>query len=113
MMVWSVLQPGIRRNTMMDLLGFIPSFLNEDDPRPAREQLDEGYGFAGGWCPFAGFTMLPNGNLSFRSEPGEPDDPETLPLAETKLRDETIRVYEHAWVAVIQPDGSYEIARMD
>lgn len=28
--------------------GFIPSFFDEDDPRPLREQIGEAYGFAGG-----------------------------------------------------------------
>jgi hypothetical protein len=90
-----------------DMLGFIPTFLIESDPRPAATQFDEQYKFAGGWDPFPGFTMLPNGNLSY------PDDPPLHLLAETKLRDETIRFYEHAWVAIIQPDGSYEVSRMD
>lgn len=90
-----------------DMLGYIPSFLNEDDPRSVREQLDSAYSFAGGWQPFKGFKMLSNGDLAY------PGDPPTRLLAETKLRNETIRFYEHAWVAIVQEDGSYEICRMD
>jgi hypothetical protein len=30
-----------------------------------------------------------------------------------KLRDELILVYEGDWVAVLQKDGSFEVARMD
>jgi hypothetical protein len=51
--------------------------------------------------------MLKNGNIKY------PGDPQNKLLFEAKLRDETIRVYEHAWVAIAQPDGSFEIARMD
>ncbi len=90
-----------------EMLGAIPSFLSESDPRPAREQFDENYAFAGGWTPFSGVTMLPSGNIQY------PEDDETRLLFETRLRDELIRVYEHAWVAIIQPDGKFEISRMD
>ena len=90
-----------------DVIGFIPLMLSEDDPRPAKEQLDSGYAHGGGWRPFNGFKMLDNGNMKY------PGDPETLLLAEGKFRDETIRVYEHAWVAIVQPDGSFEVCRMD
>jgi hypothetical protein len=103
MMIWTMKHP----QATLDMLGTIPMMLYELDPRPAREQFDEQYKFAGGWDPFPGFTLLPNGNLSF------PGDPPTRLLAETKLRDEIIRFYEHSWVAIIQPDGSYEISRMD
>lgn len=101
MVVWKLLHP----NATPDMLGFIPGFLSDTDPRPAREQFQSNY--VGGWQPFPGFTMRPNGDLSY------PGDPPTKLLAEAKLRDETIRFYQHAWVAVIQPDGSFEISRMD
>jgi hypothetical protein len=90
-----------------DMLGFLPGMLNEEDPRPAREQLDTNYAQGGGWRPFQGFRMLSNGNLAY------PGDPPMQLLYETQLRNETIRFYDHAWVAIVQPDGSYEIARMD
>lgn len=101
MMVWVALHPQF----MPDMLGFIPHFLDDADPRPAREQFNANY--CSGWKPFKGFKMLSNGDLSY------PGDPPTQLLAETMLRDEIIRFYNQAWVAIIQPDGSYEIARMD
>jgi len=90
-----------------EMLGLIPEFLNENDPRSAREQLDANYSHGGGWLPIPGFSMLPNGDLSY------PGDPPFELLAETKLRDETIRVFHYSWVAIIQPDGSFEVSRMD
>jgi hypothetical protein len=85
-----------------EVLGYLPGFLSVNDPRPAREQLAAAYG----WSPFAGFTMTERG-LEY---PGDP----TMPLlAEAKLRDEVVRLYDCSWVAIVQPDGSYEIARMD
>ncbi len=102
-MIWYMKHP----QATPEMLGFIPEFLNEDDPRPAKEQIDSNYGHGGGWHPLPGWTMLPDGNISY------PGDPPCLLLAETKLRDETIRVYQYAWMAIIQPDGSFEIARLD
>lgn len=86
------------------MLGLLPEFWDERDPRPAKEQADENY--VSGWRPSAGFTMTERG-LEY------PGDPPMALVAEAKLRDETIRVYQSAWVAIIQPDGSHEICRMD
>jgi len=91
----------------IEMLGFIPEFLDENDPRPAKEQLDSNYGHGGGWRSQPGFTMLPNGDLKY------PGDPPFAMLAETQLRDEVIRVYNYAWVAIVQPDGTFEVCRMD
>jgi hypothetical protein len=102
-MEWRSLHPL----ATVDMLGYLPQFLSERDPRSAREQLDSGYQQGGGWTPLPGFILLSNGCL------GYPGDPPTLPIAETRLRTETIRLYEHAWVAIIQDDGSVEVARMD
>lgn len=100
-MIWIMKHPRAHP----DMLGFIPSFLDESDPRPARDQFNERYW--PGWIPFDGFTMLENGDLSY------PSDPPTRLIAETNLRDEIIRFYEHSWVAIIQPNKSFEVCRVD
>lgn len=87
-------------------LGFIPSFLSLDDPRPAREQFDANY--IGGWNPFTGFT-LNQGDKSIEY----PGDPRLPALFEMTFREEAIFVYSHAWVLILQKDGSFEISRMD
>lgn len=89
----------------LDHVGLIPSFLAAEDPRPAKEQLDAAY--ISGWRPFKGHTMDNQFNLQY------PEDPPTRPLALTKLRNEMIVVYEHAWVAIIQQDRQFEVCRMD
>lgn len=87
-------------------LGFIPYWLSVDNPKSAREQLNDGYRF-GGWQPFQGFRLKPNNSLAY------PGDPDQKPLAQAKLRDELIVFYPSSWVAVIQPDRSFEVCRMD
>ncbi len=101
-MVWVLCHP----KATAEVLGFLPAMLSADDPRPAREQLDEAYQHGGGWDPVPGFT-IDGESLLF---PGDP--PQEL-VAETRLRDEIIRLYPYSFVAIIQPDGSFEVARMD
>ena len=97
-----------RNNEPVEALGFLPQFFSEADPRPAVEQADSNYQHGGGWRPFVGFWMPEDGSyLSY------PEDRPLELIAEAKLHDEKIRVYELSWVAVVQPDGTYEISRMD
>lgn len=99
---WTILHPRIT----IDALGYIPAFLSEDDPRPAREQFTENYVW-GGWRPFEGFGLLEDGSLKY------PGDPAYPPLASRKFRGETIILYPHSWVMVKQAEGSWEVSRMD
>lgn len=90
-------------------VGFIPSFLSENDPRPAREQIDENYSHGGGWSPYPpeAWTLLDNHVIKY------PGDPKLKPRAQAKLRDETIVVYDGGITAIFQKDGKVEIARLD
>lgn len=98
---WALLHPHAD-------LGRIPSFLFCDDPRSAREQFDERYAFGGGWRP------MPHWQYDKETRAiAYPGDPPLHPIAETTLRDELILLYPSAWVAIIQPDGAFEVARMD
>lgn len=98
---WEMLDPKMT----LDVLGFIPEFLSEDDPRPAKEQFAANY--VSGWRPFNGFKKTADNSLIFPGDPAQPV------IAQTKLRDELICFYPHSWVAIIQPDGTYEVCRMD
>lgn len=91
----------------LDMMGYIPEWLSEDDLRSAKEQIDSNYRHGGGWNTFQGFKMAEDGNLEY------PEDPPTLLLFEARLRQESIRFYQHAWVAIVQEDGSFEVARID
>lgn len=87
-----------------EMLGYIPGFLSLEDPRSAREQFNANY--IGGWQSMPGFTMTPQG-LTY------PEDPMMVLIAECHLREEVIRFYQGSWVAIVQPDGTYDISRMD
>jgi hypothetical protein len=84
-------------------LTYLGKFLYENDPRPAKVQLDERY--VGGFMSFPDFELV-DGCMVY------PGDPPMRPIAEAMLRHERIVLYEGEWVAIIQPDNSFEIARM-
>src|SRR5215469_1099991 len=87
-------------------LGYLPEFVTDEDERPARAQIGERY--VGGWQPMDGFECDPvSGWLKF------PGDPVMKPLAMARLRDEVIWFYEYGWVCVMEPDCSFEVARLD
>jgi hypothetical protein len=87
-------------------LGLLPYFLSENDPRPAAEQFNEKYAHGGGWQPIPGCTLK---GLTMRY----PGDPPFKAIAMMKLRDEVVLIYEHSLVAILQPDGTFAVARMD
>jgi hypothetical protein len=90
-----------------DHVGFIPTFLDEDDPRPAAEQFQERYIY-GGWRNQSGFKQ---GNQRFTL--AYPGDPPLKPIAAMMLRDEMIMIYDAGYVAIWQKDGTFEACRMD
>jgi hypothetical protein len=101
------MQPS-RRNVVLqyDAWGFIPSFLNEHDPLSAREQFKKNY--IGGWNPFPGFKFDKEARtLAY------PGDPIMHMIDEMPFRDETIMLFPHSWVVVMQKDGTWEASRMD
>lgn len=91
-------------------LGVLPMFFDEADPRPAREQIHERYAHGGGWNSFSGFELKMDKrgrHLVY------PEDPPMREIARGKLRDELILLFECNWVAIVQKDDTYEVARID
>jgi hypothetical protein len=89
-------------------VGIIPDMLDPSDPRPVKEQLNEGYAHGGGWhATVVDFKLGEDDSLHYEG------DPTLLPVVEIRVRHERILIYQHAWVAIIQPDRSYEVCRMD
>jgi len=104
----SVIVEFLHPRATYDHVGFIPEWLNETDPDSAKQQIHKNYGHGGGWHPMNGFTSLP-GEFVLHY----PGDPPFRPVARMKLRDEWVYVYIAGFVAIFQPDGSFEVARID
>jgi hypothetical protein len=103
--IWTLLHPLM---TYEHLGPYLPYFLVNEDERPAAQQFNERYKF-GGWRPFGQdkFTLTETHILKY------PGDPAHQPMAVTHLRDEVILLYNSDVVVIKQPDGSFEVCRMD
>lgn len=101
-MIWVQVNPA----ATMDHLGIIPSFLDPEDVRTAAMQIDENY--CSGWRPSSGFTM--DKEKRTLKCAGDPDLP---PLFMSLMGDELIFVYEYGYVAIVQPDETFEVSRLD
>jgi hypothetical protein len=94
--------------TLPDIVwGYIPAFLDPDDPRPAREQIDEKY--FGGWRPGPRGLRFDVDSLAL-SYPG---DPPKTPISALLFRQELLLLYESDWLVIVQRDHSWEVARID
>ena len=94
-----------------DLVGFLPMMLDPENPNEAVDQLHDNYAHGGGWHDFEGFQFDYTDPTAPRLL--YPGDPPTEAVCYWELRDETIILFDHAWVAVVQPDGSFRVSRMD
>lgn len=99
---WELVHP----QATADMLGYVPGFVRADDPRPAREQIDDRYGQYGGWRPNPRWQLRDDSIIY----PGDPPRPL---VARATHGTETINFYAGAYIAIVQPDGAYEIARLD
>jgi hypothetical protein len=105
--VWIAIDPGFDPR----MLGLLPEILDADDKRPVKDQLDDRYAHGGGWRPFPeNHFKLERMSMTLRF----PGDPPFRPAAFTQLGDETVVFYPScSLLAVIQPDGKYEVTRVD
>lgn len=119
MLVFKFLHPQATE----DMLGLIPVFFVDRDPRGAVEQINKRYAHGGGWFDLAvgegKFTLDEQGSLLY------PEDPPLPALAEAWLhgRDDTVYpdgvererivIHVHGFVSIHQPDGSFRVARLD
>lgn len=91
-------------------LGLIPEIILLNDPRPVPEQIAERYSHGGGWSPFKGFKMAGEGDNRSMYFPG---DPSLKLLASAQMRDVELLLFDSAWLAVVEKDGSFVVSRID
>jgi hypothetical protein len=101
------------QNVDPEMLGFLPHFLNPDDPRSATEQLDANYQHGGGWHPLKGWKFDRETHaIQYCDDEVRCDEP-YLPVAMSVLHGDVVYFYPDAWVAVLKASGAVEVARMD
>lgn len=99
--------PRVDDAAIRESMGFIPAFLTTHEGSAAA-QFDAAYQKYGGWSPMAAWVMDDQGVLRY------PGDEPVYPAAILEKSDgETVRFYPGAWVSIRQPNGDYEVARLD
>lgn len=108
--------------------GFIPGWLDERLITPASEQLNAAYAHGGGWFPYDGkwelheWAACPFNEESIKRHPQlgklvlhSPHDEDVFyqPRCIIRHREELVVMYDDAWVAIVQPSGHFQVARMD
>ena len=97
--------------TNEDRLGLIPEIITPLDPRPVRRQIEERYAHGGGYLPIEGFTITYKENGTARLH--YPGDPAFEEWGRAQINNELVIVFDCALVAIVQPDWSFEVVRMD
>lgn len=100
---WKMLHPKMS----IDHLGFIPCWFIEGDLRRAEQVIDDCYRHGGGFRQFKGFALRADNSIKY------PGDPILKPLASAQYGDELLVFYDSAFLAIIQPDRSFQITRVD
>lgn len=96
-----------------DILGMLPGFFSEHDPRTAWDQLVDNYTFGGLASPFEGFELEGELDAPAKLKIKDPGDPAYKAVASAKMREELIVLFPYAWVAIVQPDRKMQIMRVD
>jgi hypothetical protein len=105
MNIWVALDARFRP----EHLGFLPDILLHDDQRSVKDQLEDRYAHGGGWRPIEGLKL--NRKTMVMRYPG---DPPYKPAAFTTIGKEIVVFYPQcSLLTIIQPDGSYEVTRVD
>ncbi len=94
-----------------DIVGALVLCWDKNDPRPAIEQHDERQMGNGPWSDSKGkFKLDPE--TYFLKYPGDPAY-KPMAIAELPLTKQKIIVYNHAWVVILDEDGSWTVDRRD
>lgn len=91
----------------LEKAGFIPFWLHNGIGMGAVEQISSNYGHGGGWRDSDGFTMDDESSLLY------PGDPPMKVRAVGHVDQERVLIYDYGYVAVVQPDGTFQAARID
>ena len=86
------------------LVGIIPTFLDQEDERPMKEQIDTAY--VSGWREFKGHRLEDDWSLNY------PGDPALHPVAACALHGAIFVMYEYGWALIMEP-GGWEVCRLD
>ena len=94
-------------------LGLLPMILQDRDPRPLREQIEDRYRNGGGWNELEGpFEVQADKSLKSLKYP---EDRPFIAILEMSFPNhpEVCTLYTSDIVRIAKPDGSFVVIRMD
>lgn len=94
-------------------LGFIPGWLHADNAAPLSAQIDQNYKHGGGWYSCRKFWGGIDEDGQLLSKPEDGEAPLPLIASVQHPNGQKLHFYPHEMVAVIFPDGSFDLARID
>ena len=107
------------RGVHPETIGVLPMILMSNDPRPVKDQLDDRYSHGGGYSVSPGnWKYIPaegenEATLQYTSTSGEESDEALREMARTQIHDETCILFDYQFMAIVQPDASFVVVRVD
>jgi hypothetical protein len=101
---WELVHP----RATFDMLGYVPGFIDISSDAPLRDQINAGY--VSGWHRSASEWVRISNTLQ-----GHPEDPPFPMIARYRHQPtgELLEFYTSCYTAIVQPDGTFEVARLD
>ena len=102
-------------------LGTLPLMFHPFSDDDAKTQIDKRYAHGGGFVDTPGFSLNDEWKepgeaiIQYYQEEAAPEeqDPPLHELARAKLGEETLIFFPYAFLAIVQPDGSFQVTRVD
>lgn len=97
---------GVKPEALVKACGVLLEWVDDSDRRPAREQYDHHYNY-GPLHESTGGSITEEGIFMY------PQDPPQYPMVKGRMRHETIYIYQHAFVAIVNDNGNIFRTRID
>lgn len=92
--------------------GLLPEIIVAHDPQPAKVQIQQRYAHGGGFMPLSGFKLQSWHHDAELLYPGDAPMREVWRI-HLPFTNEDVILFQYAFVAVVQADGSFDVVRMD
>ena len=94
------------------LIGYLGQIFLNGTGETAQEQLNQRYAHGGGFHPFEGF-ILAGADETDAATITYPKDPPMREVSRLSLNEQTLILFEHQWLAIVEADNSYRVTRVD
>lgn len=99
-------------------LFFLRGIFQEEDPQSVEEQINTRYAHGGGFDPMEGWTLFEgwekegDARMSYPGSELE-DATEVREIARGQVRGTILVLFDYEFLAIIKPDGAFQVTRVD